>query len=266
MTRAPFAALLVALVTASCGPPLLKLPAAPGTPAGDAGQALAAATATCRDVSSLAAEAAVTGSIGRQRVRARLAVGLAAPASARLEAFAVGQRLFTLAAVGDLATLLLEQDQRVLEHASAEAVMEALTGLPLGTIDLRLTLTGCADVPASAEGRQVGPEWRIVAHGAASYYLQRRGAAAPWQIVAVVHRGSTFEWRAEYGAFMNGLPSEIRLRDATGNRVDLRLQLSQVDRNPRLGPEAFQVTIPRAAERMTIDDLRRAAPFGAATQ
>jgi hypothetical protein len=141
--------------------------------------------------------------------------------------------------------------------------MEVLTGLPLATSDLRMTLTGCADAPASVEGRQAGPDWRLVTLGAVSYYLQRKGGAAPWQLVATVHRGASFEWRAEYGAFVNGLPADIRLRDTKRERVDLRLQLSQVDLNQTLGPEVFQINVPRTAERMTLDELRRAGPFGA---
>jgi hypothetical protein len=262
MRRAPAAALL-ALLTVSCGARSMKLPAAVGTPAPDAIQALADATTACRAISTTAAEAAITGSIGGQRVRARLALGLAAPASARLEAFAVGQRIFTLVSAGGDATLLLEQEQRRLDRAPTEAVVEALTGLPLGTSELKSTLTGCADAPESAEGRQPGPDWRVVTAGTRTYYLQRAGSSAPWRLVAVVHRDPRVEWRAEYRMFVDGLPHDVRLRAAEQHRVDLRLEMSQVELNEPLGPAVFQVTIPQAFAPMTLEELRRSAPFGA---
>jgi hypothetical protein len=262
MRRAPAAALL-ALLSISCGARSMKLPAAPGTPAPDALQALADATSLCRQNATIAAEAAITGSIGGRRVRARLALGLAAPASARLEAFAVGQRIFTLVSVGGDATLLLEQEQRRLDRAPTEAVVGALTGLPLGTSELKSTLTGCADAPESAEGWQPGPDWRVVTAGSHTYYVQRAGSSAPWRLVAVVHRDSGLEWRAEYRMVVDGLPRDVRLRAAEQDRVDLRLELSQVDVNGPMGPEVFQVAIPQGFVPMTLEELRRSAPFGA---
>jgi hypothetical protein len=174
MTRAPLAALLAlaAALVASCAAPLVKLPAGPGAPAADAWPALVAATSACRAASTVTAEAGVSGSIEGARVRARVVMGLAAPASARLEARAVGQPLFTFVAVNEIATLLLDQDRGKLEGAPARDVMEALTGVPLGSRALRVALTGCADVPDSVQGSELGPAWRRIDHGGSSYFLK----------------------------------------------------------------------------------------------
>ena len=69
------AVLLVALCGASCGAPLMKLPAGPGAPAPDAADALKQATAACVGIRTLTAEVAVSGKVSNQRVRVRLSVG-----------------------------------------------------------------------------------------------------------------------------------------------------------------------------------------------
>ena len=59
-------------------------------------------------------------------------VGVAAPASARLEAVApFGPPLFIFAATDDDATLLLPRDERVLEHGRPAEVLDAVAGVPL---------------------------------------------------------------------------------------------------------------------------------------
>ena len=103
---------------ASCGAPLMKLPSGPGAPAPDAADALAQATRGLpRRPHAHAPKSAASGTVGGQRFRARLLAGVAAPASARLEAVApFGAPLFILVADNDEATLLLPRDERVLEH------------------------------------------------------------------------------------------------------------------------------------------------------
>lgn len=264
MKRAP--AVAAALLCAACGaPPLMKLPAGPGAAAADAADALAMATASCRAVRTLTAEVAVSGSAGGHRVRARLLAGVAAPASARLEAAApFGPPAFILVATGDDATLVLPRENRVLEHGRPDTVLEAVAGVPLGAADLYVTLTGCAPALPRVQGRQIG-EWRVItaASGpvdAAEWYVQRDPRAMAWRLVAAVH-GSAGGWRAEYGDFQDGLPRSVRLVSDDGKRFDLRLGLSQVETNVTLDAEAFKVQIPRTSEPITIQELRRASPF-----
>jgi hypothetical protein len=255
--------LLASVLAASCGQPLLKLPEGPGAPATDVPDAFNQATAKCRAVSSLTAEVAISGSIGGERVRARLVTGVAAPASARLEAYAFGQPIFVFVATDPDGTLLLTRDQRVLEHERPERILEAVAGVPLDAADLREALLGCAAVTAT-EGRRVGEDWRTMSGTATDLYLHRETRTGPWRLVAAVHHApSQTVWRAEYRDFAGDLPREVRFVSRDSSRFDLRLQLSQVELNPGLEREAFQVTVPRGAERITIDDLKRLGPLGA---
>jgi outer membrane lipoprotein-sorting protein len=255
-----------AVCCVSCAAPLVKLPSGPGAPAPDAADALAEATAACRAVSTLSAEVAVSGSVGGRRLRGRLLVGVAPPASARIEAVApAGQPIFIFVATGDEATLLLPRDNRVLPRGNPAAVLEAVAGPPLDAVQLRETLTGCAAATggdSSHQGRQIGDDWRVVPHGSIDLYLHR--VAGHWQLVAAVHRnsGDATTWRAEYGRFESGSPRALRLASADGKRFDLRLELSQVDTKAQLGPDVFRVQIPRDADPITLDELKRSGPLG----
>jgi outer membrane lipoprotein-sorting protein len=253
------------LLGAACAPSLTKLPAGPGTPASDAADALTDATAACSAVSTISAEVGVGGSVGGRRVRGRLLAGLATPASVRLEAVApVGQPIFILVATGDDATLLLPRDERVLPHGQPSAVLEAVAGVPLDPIDLKATLTGCS-LPGTTDGRQFGNDWRAVTAGSSDVYLRRHPRDGRWQLVAAVHHAASpadRNWRAEYADFENGLPRSVRLTSVPDNRFDLRLTLSQVELNARLGPEVFRVEIPPGVEPITLEELRQSGPLG----
>jgi len=252
----------------------MKLPSGPGAPAPDAADAIADATAACRAVSTFNGEIGVSGSVGGQRLRGRLLVGLASPASARIEAVApAGAPVFIFVASGRDATVLLPRDNRVLEHGPAASVLEAVAGVPLDPADLKAALTGCAQAPDSAHGRSLGDDWRVVPDGATELYLHRDRKIGRWQIAAAVHRGRAAgtsassgssrdqpagDWRAEYRDVQDGLPRSIHF--AGGQRFDLSLTLSQVTLNEPLGPEVFRVQIPQSAEPITLDELRHARP------
>lgn len=269
MTGLPRAGVLIAaLAAASCGAPLMKLPAGPGAAAPDSRDALAEATSRCRAVSSLVAEVAVSGSAGGRRLRGRLHAGLQSPASARLEAVApFGQPVFIFVANGNDATLLLPSDNRVLEHGRPAAVLEALTGVPVDAADLRLAMLGCTMGADPSRAEQRGNDWRVVPDGSDLLYLRRGGSVAPWRLVAIVHRPPDGnEWRAEYRDFEDGLPRTVRLASSVTNRFDLRLALSQIELNTQLSAEAFQVRIPPSADPISLEELRRAGPLGASAQ
>ena len=267
--RGPAAVLLVALISASCSAPLMKLPSGPATPAPDASAALTEATAACRTVSTITAEIAVSGSVGGRGLRARLSAGLASPASARLEAVApFGQPLFIFVARGNDATLLLPRDGRVLEHGRPEAVLEVIAAVPLDAAALRVVLTGCTSAPDLARARQVGDDWRVVPDGPREVYLHREARGAPWRMVAVVNReADVTTWRGEYRDFssagpVNGLPRTVRLASVGSNRFDLRMTLSQVAINETLDAAAFTVQVPAGAVPITLVELRNSGPLG----
>jgi hypothetical protein len=252
----------IALLSAACGPGVMKLPAGPGTSSGDAGPAVADAMAACRAVSTITSEISVSGSVGGHRLRGRLIAGLAAPASARLEAVApFGQPLFIFVARTDDATLLLPRDNRVLEHGRSDAVLEAIAGVPIDAAALRTALTGCATAPQPERAQQFGDDWRMVPDADGDVFLRRESRTAPWRIVAAVHRQTT-AWRAEYRDFQGGLPRTVRFRADDPKRFDLRLALSQVELNVPIAGEAFRIDVPRDAAPITLDELRASGPLG----
>jgi hypothetical protein len=255
-------ALASALVVASCGAPLMKLPPGPGAPATDAAEALVEAIAACGTISTMSAEVGVAGRVGGRRTRGRLLAGLASPASAYLDApTPFGASAFIFAARENDATLLLPRDRRVLEHGRPADVLEAVAGVALGPGQLLATLTGCAQASAAAGGRTLGPDWRKIS-GPPDLYLHRERPAAPWRLVLVVHRDAgRGEWQAEYREFSDDLPHAIRLTSLDSSRFDLRLTMSQVEINAALDEGTFQLRVPPGYAPITIDQLRDAGPL-----
>ncbi len=262
MTALRAVALAAALLTASCGAPLMTLPSGTGAPASDAATAFEQATAACSRVSSISAEVAVSGSVGGRRLRGRLLAGLAAPAAAYLEAPApFGSPVFIFAAQNGDATLLLPRDRRVLAHGDPGAILEAIAGVPLAPEDLRAAMTGCAGNSRSTvdEARAIGDEWRVIP-GERELYMRRSRPAEPWRLVAVVRTGAD-GWRADYREFVGDLPRSIRLTSLESQRFDLRLELSQVDVNVPLEASTFQVTIPPGTQPISLEELRAGGPL-----
>jgi hypothetical protein len=267
MSRTAVAAL--ALAATSCGAPPLKLPSGAGAPAPDTAGALSQATRACRDVRTLTAEVAVSGSVAGQRVRGRLSAGVAAPASARLEALApFGPPIFIFAARQDEATLLLPREGLVLEHGMPSAVLEAVAGVALGAADLEALLTGCPASIASGAARRFGNVWLVLRMGGDEVYLHRDSASLPWYVAATVRHGGEGErWRAEYRDHRDGLPRNIRLTsvedgDKNGASFDLRLALSQVEIDVPLDAAVFTVIVPADAQPIGLDELRQVGPLG----
>jgi outer membrane biogenesis lipoprotein LolB len=251
----------MALPVAGCAPRLMTLPTGPGTPALDGAAVFSEATTVCRAISTFVAQASLGGSVGDQRVRGNLDLGVAAPASARIDLVApFGQPLFVYAAHDGAATLLLTRENRVVRDADPEALLEALTGIPLGPSALRTTLAGCADDLDASAARQLNDSWRIIENGPMHVYLQRASARGPWRIVAVTRQARDgVLWRAEYRDFENGLPRRIVL--FAPDRFRVELALSQIDLKRPLPPEVFRVNIPATATPMTIEELRKSGPL-----
>jgi hypothetical protein len=262
MTWRALMALAAAILTASCAPPVLKLPSPSGAAAADGGDVLTRAFATCRAIRTITAEVAVSGRVNGQRIRARLQVGLAQPASAYIEAPApFGAPIFIFAAENDDATLLLPRDRRVLEHGRPAEVLEAIAGVPLAPAGLRETLTGCI-VDGEARTNATAPDshWRVFP-GDEELYVHRDRDEDAWRLVAVQHHTPGAVWRAEYRDFANDLPRSIQLISTPASRFDLRLALSNVELNVALGPETFHVQIPPGTAPMTIEELRNSGPL-----
>ncbi len=259
--------LLAALFACSCARHGFKLPTGAGEPAPDGREALVQATASCGAIRTFTAEIGLSGKVQGQRLRARLLVGTAAPASARVEAAApIGAPIFIYVARGDDATLLLPRDNRVLEHAPPQDVLGAIAGVPLTPEGLRLTLTGCWPADAVVSGaRRFGDSWRVLdLSGKDIVTLYRGRATDPWRIAAAErHDDRGGRWQATYESFQNDLPRAIRLSSAAAagaSAFDLQLSLSQVEANVPLDDDAFRVKIPGDAAPISLDELRHARP------
>jgi len=249
-----------AVISASCGAPLMKLPTGPGRPADDAASVIAQATAACRAVNTITLEMSVHGSAGGHRVRGRLTAGLAKPSSARLEAAAsFGQPLFIFVASGADASLLLPRDKRILERGRPADVLEAVSGVPLDAAALRTLVTGCANMPDASDAVSFGDNWRVAPDGMDNVYFRRETQSATWRLVSTVRRAA---WRAEYSMFESNLPRIVRIVSAPSGRFDLQLDLSQVDVNVPLGPEAFRLQQTAGADPISLEELRRSGPLG----
>jgi hypothetical protein len=263
-------AAFAALAAACAAPPrLMTLPTSVASPAPDAPAALASATSACRAVSTFTAAIAVSGSIGGRRVpHGHLIAAVTRTGAARIEATVpLGGTAFVfvvrpvppLPAVESPqvyeSTLLLPHDNRVLESQRPGDVLEAITGVPLGPVALRDTLTGCGATVGRAEHR--GDDWIVVDSDEGETFL-KRDTAARWQLVAATHRPRTVEtWRAEYLDFSSGLPRTIRLAAQDG-RFNLALTLSDVDINTDIDAAAFTVRVPPSAVPITLAELRDA--------
>jgi hypothetical protein len=219
------------------------------------------AFARCASVGTLTAEIGVSGRAGRQKLRARLLAGFAAPDAIRLEAVApFGSPGFILVARDAAATLLLPRDDRVLTGAPAADILEALAGLALAPGALRLALAGCPSAtPSVIAGTAYDGGWTVLDLGAdGTAYLRARGGEP--QLAAFVRPGVVAEYPERTAT---GAPIVVRLREAgEAPRFDVVLRLAQVEVNVDLPGEAFEVKVPPSALPITLEELREAGPLG----
>jgi hypothetical protein len=247
----------------ACGPPRIVLPAGPGTPVADYALAFSSASSRCRDVRTFAAELALSGKVGRQKLRGRVLAGFA-PGALRIEApAAIGGPVFILVAEGDRGRLLLAHDRRLLDDAPPADILDALVGVRLAPDDLRALLSGC--VKAGAEpvrGRAYGNDWMALdLNGGGDLYL-RREAQAGWRVVAGHYSGLDIE----YGAAQNGVPSRVQIRSTstTGHGdVQMSVGLSQVDVNGESDRQQLvSLIVPPGTLPITLEELRSSGPLG----
>ena len=275
--RARRGALIVSLLAicslAGCAPSLalLNLPAGPGEPdyTGATAEASQQAAKHCSSVSSIVALASLNGTLGSQRARGNMNLGVAG-SSARLELLApFGQAFFYFVSHDNAATLLLPRENRVIREADPQALLEALTGIPLGQNHLLPTLVGCPSPFSETNAlldtinfMRFGDDWRMVSSGDGELesYLHRESVNDPWRLVAMVRRRPDgTSWRTEYREFDSDLPRRILMYSP--DRFRLELRLSDVELNRPLGPEAFIIKVPATAVPMTLEELRRSGPL-----
>jgi hypothetical protein len=244
----------------SCAPPgqpHINFPAGAGSPAPDYAPAFAAALQRCRDVRTFSAALALSGRVGRQKLRGRVLAGLA-PAALRLEALAPGgSPAFILIADGPRGRLLLARDRRILDNAPPAEILDALVGIALAPDDLRAMLSGCVQASVDANGaRAYGTDWIAVDLAAGGTTYLRRGADGGWRVAAGVHAGLTIE----YGGLAGGAPAQMRITSpASAGRpeVDITISLSQVEVNGDLPRDQLTaLTVAPGTSPITLQELR----------
>jgi hypothetical protein len=249
------------LVAASaCGRPPIALPSGPGDPWPAFEAAFDQATTPCRTLRSLLAELEIAGRAGGVRLRGRLHAGFLRPDAVRLEGIApFGPPLFVVVAAGPQATLWLPRERQVVTAPPASLV-EALIGLALDATDLLALVAGCAVATPIPEHAVRYPDGgaAVVLRDGTRLYLQLDGRGP--RIVGAIRGPLAIEYR-DLGA---PVPQRLRLvrRGPGASAVDLTVRISQVEVDPPLGPEVFTIEVPPDARAVTVDELRRAGPFG----
>lgn len=249
---------LAATAGGACAPRRPALPGGPAAPFPGAAAAYMTAVQECRAARAVRATLSLSGRAGSQGLRGNLDGGFEAPARVRLEMRApIGRPVFILVAADAGATLYLPRDHRVLRDAPAADIVEALVGVPIDGAELRALVSGCGfGVAEPSEGRAYGGGWAAVDTGEATTYL--REIDGRWRVVAATRPPLS----VHYSTFTLGRPSALRLQSSGPSPADLLVRLSDVQINVPLDPEVFAVEVPRTAEPLTIEELRRAGPLG----
>ncbi len=257
MRRSPgLACGVVMIVLAGCAPARPALPSGSGSPFPEFAAAYDEAVAECRVARSVLAELGLSGRAGETKLRGRINAGISEPANIRLEGVGpIVGAVFILAGRDGQATLLLVREDRVVRDASPEAIVEALTGVPLTPSQLLSAVVGCGlGVDAPSHGRTFNPEWAAVDSAGGVTYLRRIDGR--WRVGAAV-RGDV---QVLYADFASGLPSTVHVR--TGTVADITLRVSQLEINTPIDDKAFEVNVPPDAMPLTLEELRRAGPLG----
>jgi hypothetical protein len=248
-------ALLALLLLAGCAPGRPTLPSGTGSPFPEFAAAYDEAVAECRVARSVLAELGLSGRAGETKLRGRINAGISEPANIRLEGVAFGRPIFILAGSDGRATLLLVREDRVVRDAPPEAIVEALTGVPLTPSELLSAVAGCGlGVGTPSNGRTFSDEWAAVDTAGGVTYLRR--VEGRWRLGAAV-RGDV---QVLYADFVSGLPSTVHVR--TGTVADITLRVSQLEINTPIDAQAFEVNVPPDAMPLTVEELRRSGPLG----
>jgi hypothetical protein len=251
----------IAVAAGACASKRFAAPAGAGTPLADHGGLWQQAAGPCRGVRTLTAELALSGRAGETRMRGRVQAGFA-PGGIRLEGVApFGQPVFILVATPSGATLLLPRDERVVRAPNASEILDALVGVRLEPGALGAALTGCGVAADPIGATEHGDVVRFAFADGVVFARRRAGGL---RIVAAETQSFLIEYPDAFDAG-SVFPRRVRIsRTASGaDRVDLTIELAQIETNVDLPAVAFTVDVPPGTIPMTIAQLRSAGPLGA---
>ena len=213
----------------------------------------------CRSVQSTDLVVMFHGFIGERslrRTRARAAVKR--PGFLRLEGMApFGAPAFILIAKPGDATLLLPRERQVVQDASASDLLYFLSGLSLEPDDVHALLTGCVvQDGVSLSARTYGDDWIAIELSGGATVYSRRSSLPP-----VISMGTVGDLVVEYSEHVRGLPRKLRIQTiAATPSTDLTIELTQVNVNTAINPEAFEVLVPPTFSPVAFDDFQLQSP------
>jgi hypothetical protein len=245
----------LAASTGACAGRLLVRPSGVGAPAPDGAAHWAAVVGACRNVRTYRARLGLSGTVANRHIPgfASAVLGLAVTTAGEvgLEARVSGQPVFTMAGTADRARLFLVDDQRVVD-APADAIVDALIGVPIGPARLLAVLAGCVSTrDVMDEAARYGDVLRVVS-GDTRVFLEDGDGV--WRARA----GDAPGLRVDYQAMEHGRPHRIALRSAPGAepRVSIVLRVDEAEINRPLPASIFTVRVPETATPMSIEELR----------
>lgn len=239
----------------------IEIPNGSSTPLTDYAKIWDAASTSCRNVQSMELMVVFGGHVGETRLRrTRTRTAIARPGSLRLEGLApFGAPVFVFVARPGEATLVLPRERQVVRGAAARDLLFVLAGLALEPNDVHALLTGCV-VPeggVAVAARAYGNRWVAVdLEGGATAYLRQSDGKS------VITIGTRDDVIVEYAEHVRGLPRRVRIKAGTAPaRTELSVNLSRVNINTTLDPDAFVVSVPDTFTAITLDELRRTSPI-----
>ena len=250
--------LSIAISFSACAAKRVELPTGAGTPYPDAARAYSEAVKHCQGVNTMQATLGLSGRAGSTTLRGNVDAGFAVPDRLRLEGrHPLGRPVFILVATAAKSTLLMPRDNRVLRDVAPESIVEALVGLSLTPAELRALVSGCGFAAGDpGEGRQYPGEYLAVDIAGATTYLRRDQSG--WYVAGAVRPPLT----VIYSGVTAGRAATVHLVSTGTPRADLTVRLSDVNTNVPMGEEVFAVDVPKEAQPLTLEELRRAGPLG----
>ncbi len=209
----------------------------------------------CRSVQSTDLVITFRGFNGERslrRTRARAAVKR--PGLLRLEGMTpFGAPAFILIAKPDDAILLLPRERQVVQDASASDLLYFLSGLSLEPDDVHALLTGCVvQDGVSLSAQTYGDDWIAIDLSGGATVYSRRSSISP-----VISMGKVGDIIVEYSEHVRGLPRKLRIQTVAATPpTDLTIELTQVNVNTVINPEAFEVSVPPTFSSVAFDDFQ----------
>jgi hypothetical protein len=166
-------------------------------------------------------------------------------------------------------TLVSPQGKWVVRGDDSRAAIETIVSVPLSADEFLWVMTGCSPNMSGhlLIGQRFGPTLMKVSLQDArplDVELRRENITSPWTLYAMSRSvpSRMLVWRMEVDERVSGIHQQFRIvsRQSSGAEsaaFDVRVSLTRIAVNPRLGPDTFSPTIPAAARVVPLETVRR---------